>query len=149
MIHLIYESQAHSSFEQADVVSILEHARQRNPAEGITGLLIYHEGTFLQVLEGEEKDVEACFARISRDPRHDEIWELARMDAYQRSFHTWSAGMAGVDDIPIEGRHYLQDFDGIRTRLRDMRERRPEGAAAYTARVFRSFLRQIENPGWT
>lgn len=67
---LIYISSATDNFDKSDLPSIIEAARRNNPANGITGFLVYHDKTFLQVLEGSKIAVDSCFKRISQDPRH-------------------------------------------------------------------------------
>jgi len=70
MRRLIYTSTSPKLLTGHDLENILSVSRRNNLRDGITGLLIYHEGSFLQVLEGPDAKIEASFERISSDPRH-------------------------------------------------------------------------------
>jgi hypothetical protein len=92
---LIYTSAAKNAFDRPALAEILRIARRNNSAVGLTGLLAYHAGSFLQLLEGEEENVAAVFARIQRDPRHGEFRVLLRDKAPAPEFGEWS--MAYID----------------------------------------------------
>ncbi len=70
MLQIVYASAATSGFTQKDLVKLLGLARERNTAAGISGRLLYHNKSFLQVLEGPRERVDALFTKIAKDPRH-------------------------------------------------------------------------------
>ena len=80
-----------------EVQALVRHARTRNDAAGITGLLVYDHQSFLQILEGEPEAVDSCFARIERDPRHHQIDVLGRHSIEKRAFKTWRMGAMVYD----------------------------------------------------
>lgn len=143
MIQLIYESRALAEFQQSDLVPLLNQAKERNAQDDISGLLIFHKGTFLQILEGPQDAVESCFQRIEKDPRHDSIWTLARMTMNERAFAHWSMGMATIDELPDGAQAWVRDFGGIKTRMEEFRSQDPDGEAAYTAQIVGRFLKQF------
>lgn len=102
MISYVYSSCAVVAFSEADLVELLRQSRENNTLAGITGLLLYKEGKFLQVLEGEDVPVRKLMARIEKDPRHDEVevlrWEILR----ERRFSAWSMGFKNLDNIDIQ-----------------------------------------------
>ena len=61
MKRLIYLSSAVRLATRDDLAQILGAARRNNRRDGVTGLLMYHDGTFLQILEGEETAVDRVF----------------------------------------------------------------------------------------
>ncbi|MDD1617775.1 MAG: hypothetical protein CG439_2841 [Methylococcaceae bacterium NSP1-2] len=67
---LVYVSIATRKMSDNDLQTLLEKARKKNEGSAITGMLLYRDGFFAQVLEGELKDIEDLFAIISRDERH-------------------------------------------------------------------------------
>ena len=67
-------------------------SRRNNIRDGITGMLLFEDGTFLQVLEGEEEAVDRTYTRIAGDPRHKKILLIARFELEQRSFNDWEMG---------------------------------------------------------
>jgi len=86
-IELIYTSiPAHND---PDVDSILEISRRKNSDKGITGLLCYDGIRFLQILEGEEHDIERLYTSIEADGRHREVDILYTGKTRERSFESW------------------------------------------------------------
>ena len=92
LIHLIYISSAIKEQTDAELDAILEYSVLRNKQNKLTGMLLYAGGNFLQVLEGEEKDVDAAFARIEKDTRHHGIIIIDRETIPFRSFEKWHMG---------------------------------------------------------
>ena len=77
---------------------ILWASRSRNEAAGVTGLLLFRHGHFVQVLEGESNAVEPIFAAIVRDTRHHAIQTVldSRIDA--RRYPDWHMAFLRVSD---------------------------------------------------
>jgi hypothetical protein len=73
-----------------DFDTILHQSRHNNAVDGITGLLWYHAGRVLQVLEGPDTSVAATFARIVADPRHSDVRIVADRTIPDREFGYWS-----------------------------------------------------------
>lgn len=92
LIQLIYVSNAQNEMATAELESLLAVAARNNSACGVTGMLLYAHGSFLQILEGEATAVDTTFAHICRDPRHTNIFILAREAIGERSFARWSMG---------------------------------------------------------
>jgi hypothetical protein len=90
MYSLIYVSSASSLFTAEDLQRLSEVSAQNNQRDGITGALISKEGTFMQVLEGDESAVLATYAKISLDSRHRGVITLLRRQIPERQFPDWS-----------------------------------------------------------
>lgn len=102
LITLIYGSSAIDSFSEAELIALLEKSRANNQPLGVTGMLVYRDGNFLQVLEGEAEQVDALFTKISRDPRHRGILVFMRRALPQREFSDWSMGFVNLDTVNAE-----------------------------------------------
>jgi hypothetical protein len=89
MHHLIYLSQATRPLSAKALTSLLDHARQVNVWQHLTGALVYSNKRFIQLLEGEQAALEAAYARISRDPRHQHLCKVAHQPIAARSFAEW------------------------------------------------------------
>ncbi|MFI5119861.1 MAG: BLUF domain-containing protein [Thermoanaerobaculia bacterium] len=87
---LIYSSEAAPGLAAAELGEMLAESRVRNKAHGITGVLLFVEGTFLQILEGEEADVRNLMTRIERDTRHHGIKVFYEKETGERAFASWS-----------------------------------------------------------
>ncbi|NJO38997.1 MAG: BLUF domain-containing protein [Rhizobiales bacterium] len=92
LIQWVYASAASKSLTTADLDKMLTAARARNEQAGITGILLYHDGSFLQVLEGEEEVVSEIYERIVQDPRHCALNLVFRGAIEARNFGAWSMG---------------------------------------------------------
>lgn len=114
MIHqLMYYSTARHEQGDAQLLEILEVSRRNNAAVGITGLLLYGDGVFFQVLEGDEETVKACFERIKLDNRHQHMLIAAKRNVPQRSFEDWAMGYMPLDRELHEGVEALIRFKRV------------------------------------
>ena len=98
IFQLGYASAACRSFTTAELDRLLASSRARNEELGVTGLLLYHEGSFLQILEGDETTVDALYRRISADSRHTNPLLLFRRHDEERRFPEWTMGFGRFDE---------------------------------------------------
>lgn len=89
---LLYISAAKPELDAAAMLDILTQAREANQQRHITGILLYCEGSIIQLLEGEEATVKAVFSNIESDERHDSVQQLYSQTTHQRQFPDWSMG---------------------------------------------------------
>lgn len=101
MYRTVYVSSASRGSEEKDIRQILEQSHRNNAALGVTGALLFHDGNFLQILEGERDAVEALYARIGRDPRHRGMLRLLGYACDTRLFAQWTMGYA--DPAALQG----------------------------------------------
>lgn len=99
LIRCIYASLAAPSFKEDELPLLLERARHANAGQSLTGMLLYIEGSFFQVLEGEAEAVDAVYTRIIRDPRHTRVTLIIREPIAQRDFSEWTMGFSVVDRL--------------------------------------------------
>jgi len=97
LIQLIYSSTASADFSPAELNAILAQSITNNQVNAVTGLLLYTNGSFLQLLEGSTAAVDATYARIARDPRHHAIEPHLRTPISQREFSQWHMGFRLLD----------------------------------------------------
>lgn len=110
MIFLIYVSSAVAPFSQAELRDLLAKSRCKNSTLGVTGILLYRRGKFMQVLEGEETVVQPLYAKIAQDPRHRRLTVLFQGPQEQREFPEWSMGFCNVDDEDTRSLSGYSDF---------------------------------------
>lgn len=87
---LIYRSQSRGIPLQKDIDVILEKSIRNNKETGITGLLMYRERFFLQLLEGPRDTVIKCFEKIKEDKRHQNVEIVMQTEAENPAFSKWS-----------------------------------------------------------
>lgn len=90
MYHLMYVSHAKQTFTDTDLTELLIKARKNNSIQGVTGMLIYRDGNFIQVLEGEEAAVRNLYAIIQADKRHDGAIVICEGEIPERQFSNWA-----------------------------------------------------------
>lgn len=105
-----YLSSARRSITKADLEAILDVSRRKNEVAGITGLLLYHDGSFFQTLEGMDAAVREIFASIRGDQRHRGIIVMEQRPVGERLFGRWSMAFKPIDELSAE---QLQDFLGF------------------------------------
>jgi EAL domain-containing protein (putative c-di-GMP-specific phosphodiesterase class I) len=110
LIHLVYSSAARTHFGPAELLTLLGNSRSKNTGRNITGMLLHIEGSFLQVIEGHESDIDALFETISQDPRHGNIVTIVRESIPRRAFSDWSMGFADISREDLEEASGWNDF---------------------------------------
>ncbi|MEW9799451.1 BLUF domain-containing protein [Alteromonas sp. CYL-A6] len=106
VFQLAYLSHAIHPMKDSDLDILLVKARARNQSSNITGLLVYSDQTFFQILEGPEDKIKALFARIKEDPRHTGVIELAQRVIPSAMFSQWSMGFIRENtfaEVPLPG----------------------------------------------
>ena len=99
LVRLMYASRAVDSVNQNELVTILRQSTANNPGVGVTGVLCFAAGIFLQVLEGGRSQVSALYNKIARDPRHHDVVLLSFEEVDERSFAGWSMGRANLSRL--------------------------------------------------
>jgi hypothetical protein len=113
MHQIIYSSAAVAPFSERELTELLTIARLNNARVGVTGMLLYHEGSFLQALEGDEPVLDALFAKISKDKRQHRVINLLRREIDKAEFDQWQMGFASTKGLP---RHMPGFSDYLRLR---------------------------------
>lgn len=98
LVRLLYCSRAVDTSAEA-IESILSQARQHNPVSGITGILCYGGGIFLQAIEGGRMQVSELFGHIQRDARHKDVALLHFEEISERRFGGWSMGQVNISKL--------------------------------------------------
>ena len=105
MFQLVYASTATKLFSSRGLLEVMPRYREKNLRLGITGLLLYKQGSFMQALEGEEAAVRTLYAAIRADSQHHHVLTLMALTVPERRFPNWSMGFKdlsamGVADVP-------------------------------------------------
>lgn len=120
---LVYVSSATLQFSGEDLRALLATCRENNAELGVTGMLLYKDGNFMQVIEGDEEAVRGLYARIEADPRHGGEITLQQGFTERRQFPDWSMGFRDLNapeerstsgyseflNAPLTGREFSGD----------------------------------------
>lgn len=110
MIRVTYLSQASEPLSADGLLGLLNQCHRNNTAKGLTGMLLFGNGTFLQSIEGEAKVVDPLIERISKDPRHRDIKIVRRDEITERQYSDWSMGFERVTESTLAAIPSLRNF---------------------------------------
>jgi hypothetical protein len=130
MLQIIYSSAAVAPFSELELAQLLTRARANNVRLDVTGMLLYHDASFLQVIEADEPTLETLFQRIGTDKRHGRISTLLRREIEARQFGDWAMGF-------VSPKYLTQKLPGYSEYLRLRGE--PEKSASAAERVLAGF----------
>lgn len=114
LLSIVYVSSASDPFDDARLAELLTQSRASNTARGLTGMLLYRNGRFVQVLEGPESEVRRLVSVIEADPRHSGMRVLVEENIAAREFADWTMGFQPM----AESREELPD--GFRSTFDDL-----------------------------
>ena len=97
MFEMVYTSAARRLMDPQELGQILAVARRNNGRLGVSGILLYEAGSFLQVLEGDEPVVRELYQTIESDERHFRVKIIEQRPIEQRSFSAWTMGFVSLD----------------------------------------------------
>ncbi len=135
MHQLVYVSSASANLSEDDLKDVISCARETNKTLGVTGMLVFLDGCFLQVLEGRPERVRELYAKIEADPRHFGAKVLIESEIAKPAFPNWSMGFrkASRDDL------YMAGFCALTRRALDGRTGRADAMILRT--IVKTFYR--------
>lgn len=133
--HLLYFSVASRPPKKEDIDGILNQSVENNRKNGITGMLMYRTGFFIQLLEGEEENVKALYQKIEKDQRHRDSKILLEYTDQSRIFPQWYMGMIAE---PLDSKEL---FDIVKP-LQDPRLRFSEDQSKQAVAVLKNFSKK-------
>lgn len=99
LVRLLYVSRALDPNDAHATQSILDSAREHNMSNGITGILCYGGGIYLQAIEGGRKPVNELYGHIVRDQRHKDVVLLDYEEITERRFGGWTMGQVNLTKL--------------------------------------------------
>ena len=99
LVRLVYVSRFSGRTDVEALQAILRTSRRNNPKNGLTGVLCYAPGLFLQCLEGPRMAVNEMYHRIMNDPRNKAVTLLVYTDIDERIFEKWDMAYVRTDDL--------------------------------------------------
>ena len=120
MFELIYVSTATKIMTKDNLQSILMESMRHNYDHNITGILLYDQGSFCQVLEGDKKNVLSLFKKIKNDKRHFNVITISEKAIQYREFSAWSMRFINLDFYDREMIEGYQTISGKRMNWTDI-----------------------------
>jgi len=108
--YIAYVSRQSHIMSEEDISALLSKCRTNNTQNGITGMLIYFDGTFVQFLEGPEENLNQLFAKISKDKRHQDVILLLDGQTEKREFADWTMAYKKLSVYEVNKIEGLKNF---------------------------------------
>ena len=99
LVRCLYASRAAVPLQSNTLETILMQSRRNNPKHGITGLLFFANGIFVQVIEGGRQEISQLLAKIVRDERNSDVEILSLEEISERRFGNWTMGQANMASV--------------------------------------------------
>jgi len=96
---LIYTSCATHEMDETNLTELLQQSREKNIRLNITGLLVYGNREFIQLLEGHKTEIFSLYDTIVKDDRHQQVELLWDSEIENRSFMDWSMAFLNVNTV--------------------------------------------------
>ena len=97
VLTIVYVSAATHPMSEDQLAALLEKARENNAKLGVTGVLLYHDGNFMQLLQGPVASVRKIYSAIESDPRHHMLIPIVEESGMPREFADWSMACGRID----------------------------------------------------
>ncbi|MDQ5882224.1 MAG: hypothetical protein QG616_2056 [Pseudomonadota bacterium] len=97
VLTIVYVSAATHPMSEDELAALLKQARENNASHGITGVLLYHDGNFMQLLQGPVSDVRNIYSAIESDPRHHMVIPIVNETGLPREFADWAMACGRLD----------------------------------------------------
>ncbi|WP_297766432.1 BLUF domain-containing protein [uncultured Muriicola sp.] len=104
---LTYRSEAIPEISAKEIEDILDEAKTHNSPNGITGCLVYHNGNFIQLLEGEEEKVLEIYSYIKTDKRHQNPHVISKGWGKERVFKDWNMAYIDMAELKVGDKEKL------------------------------------------
>lgn len=113
LYYLIYVSYGQIDDSDTSIVELLKTSRRNNSEKNITGLLLFANNRFIQILEGTKEEVTRLFKKIENDPRHKDPLVLLEGTLSSRNFDQWDMGFQKISDVEIKETTGLNSIDKL------------------------------------
>lgn len=107
LVRLVYASKAAANIRSKDMINIGVSADTHNQDNDVTGALVFGDGYFLQVLEGDRDAVWETFSRIQVDDRHSDILMIESVEIQERTYSEWTMRLLELQNLDGNSLSYL------------------------------------------
>lgn len=107
---LIYISDAAHAMQDPDLRELLDQSRRKNARLQVTGILVYYQRKFMQLIEGDKAPVLALFDTICTDRRHSNVLNVWDHPISERNFAEWSMAFTVPDPLMLRGKPGYSEF---------------------------------------
>ncbi|NLR94702.1 MULTISPECIES: BLUF domain-containing protein [Flammeovirga] len=111
MYCLCYISTRKHDLDDDILKQILLHSRENNRFRNLTGILVLLKDKFIQILEGDENDVNDIYNKIMKDNRHQYVQKVYSGEIEKRNFKTWAMAFHEIHWDDLEDAGLVKEYD--------------------------------------
>jgi len=104
-----YVSTASRDLNAEEISELLKYSKENNNSRGITGILLFSEGNFFQIIEGEKEKILELYQRIKTDKRHHNLIQIVGKEIHNEAYNGYEADFISEGSYinPEKFQHYL------------------------------------------
>lgn len=112
---IVYLSTPTVPFSDEDLTDLLVKSRDNNMKRNVSGMLLFLNDLFIQVLEGEDDEVDDLYNHIARDSRHHKLTKIYDQPIEERLFDVWAMAFDKMssEELMEAGYFTLEEFKEI------------------------------------
>jgi hypothetical protein len=110
---LVYVSNRKENASESEIDNIVDACKRNNPDLGITGVLLYSDKKFLQLVEGENKVIMNLYDKIREDNRHEHCVMLSYIPIKNKTFPSWHMGSKKLETGELSYRTNISSDDRV------------------------------------
>lgn len=111
LAQLVYVSNRKSNCTNEEIEKILESCKSNNSPLDITGVLLYTDKKFIQLVEGDNKLINSLYDKIKTDTRHDNVRMVSLMPIKEKSFPSWHMGSKKIANDSVDFKTDISQVD--------------------------------------
>ena len=108
---LVYVSNRKATCSDEEIQKILQSCEKNNPSLNITGVLLYSDRKFIQMVEGESNVLTKLYDKIKEDPRHSNVMMISYGPIKEKSFPSWHMGARQIKGSEVDFKTTISDDD--------------------------------------
>lgn len=110
---LVYVSNRKPNCTAEEIDKILASCKKNNPPLNITGVLLFSETKFIQLVEGDAKVIMALYDKIKKDNRHSLPVMISYNPIPEKSFPSWHMGSRNISKTEIQFKTDISKDDKV------------------------------------
>jgi len=99
---LVYVSNCKSNCTREEIDHILASCEKNNPSLNVTGILLYSDLKFIQLVEGEARTLMNLYVKIKMDERHSNPMMISYGPIKEKSSPSWHMGTKNISTHAME-----------------------------------------------
>jgi hypothetical protein len=117
MFYLLHVIFAIRLMDNDELLTLHQLSQKNNEKSEITGMLLYQEDNFMQMIEGNKAGVLELYDKVAMDKRHKDMYKIMSGQINKRNFNDWSMGFCNINETGHHSNYeaFIQENIRLRT----------------------------------